>query len=247
MTLPCPAGARGAAGVRIRRCLPLRGKSAAEGRTGSRLVTGKSFLVKRFTHQETFPARRGTELRGTAHRLCISRRIFGARHTVETGFSPFATFSCPQKANFPPSPPRLLPQTIPRGERRALPAPAQGSKVDCQASATVSKKTSKGVRQLRRLRGLWLIRSRTRSNSACDTSRKLQPRGKKYRSSPLAFSLQPLCHGLCGSAKYTGALSCSSNSRNSANSDPLSSDKLFIGLSFSASTIAFLVSPACLE
>ena len=134
-----------------------------------------------------------------------------------------------------------------RGGRRALPAPAQGSRVDCQASATVSKKTSKGVRQPRRLRGLRLIRSRTRSNSACDTSRKLQPRGKKYRSSPLAFSLQPLCHGLCGSAKYTGALSCSSNSRNSANSDPLSRDKLFIGLSFSASTIAFLVSHACLE
>ena len=30
MTLPCPAGARGAAGVRKRRCLPLRGKSASE-------------------------------------------------------------------------------------------------------------------------------------------------------------------------------------------------------------------------
>ena len=53
--------------------------------------------------------------------------------------------------------------------------------------------------------------------------------------------------GLCGSAKKMGALSCSSNSRNSANSDPLSRDRLFIGLSFSASTIAFLVSLACLE
>ena len=30
--LPCPVGARGAAGVRIRRCLPLRGKSASEWR-----------------------------------------------------------------------------------------------------------------------------------------------------------------------------------------------------------------------
>ena len=49
--------------------------------------------------------------------------------------------------------------------------------IDCQASATVWKKTSKGVRQPSRLRGLWLIRSKTRSNSACDTSRKLQPRG----------------------------------------------------------------------
>ena len=30
MTLPCPAGARGAAGVRIRRCSPLRGEGASE-------------------------------------------------------------------------------------------------------------------------------------------------------------------------------------------------------------------------
>ena len=42
------------------------------------------------------------------------------------------------------------------------------------------------MRQLRRLRGLWLIRSRTRSNSAFDTSRKLQPRRKKNRSSLFA-------------------------------------------------------------
>ena len=33
-TLPCPVGARGAAGVRGRRCLPLRGKSASEWRAG---------------------------------------------------------------------------------------------------------------------------------------------------------------------------------------------------------------------
>ena len=39
MTLPCPAGARGAAGVRIRRCLPLRGKSASEL---ARLILGVS-------------------------------------------------------------------------------------------------------------------------------------------------------------------------------------------------------------
>ena len=131
--------------------------------------------------------------------------------------------------------------------RRALPVPAQGTWVDGQSRATASKKTSKGESQPRRLRGLWLIRSRTRLNSACDTSRKLQPLGKKKRSSPLAFSLHPLCHGLCGSAKYTGASSCSSNSRNSANSEPLSSDRLWTGLSLSASRIASLVSDACLE
>ena len=70
----------------------------------------------------------------------------------------------------------------PKGEKpRKVPYdPKTGRKassIDCQASATASKKTSKGVRQPSRLRGLWLIRSKTRSNSACDTSRKLQPRG----------------------------------------------------------------------
>ena len=126
--LPCPVGARGAAGVRVRRCLPCGAKALQSWRAGFWSVHGKEFFAGRFAHQETFPARRGTELRGTSHRFCFSRRISGARHTVETVFSPFTSFSCPQKANFPPSPPRLLPQTIPRGERRALPAPAQGSK-----------------------------------------------------------------------------------------------------------------------
>ena len=49
------------------------------------------------------------------------------------------------------------------GALKAIPA---GAVVDCQARATVSKKTSKGESQPRRLRGLWLIKSRTRSNSA---------------------------------------------------------------------------------
>ena len=39
-TLPCPVGARGAAGVRGRRCLPLRGKSASEWRAGFWVVRG---------------------------------------------------------------------------------------------------------------------------------------------------------------------------------------------------------------
>ena len=50
--------------------------------------------------------------------------------------------------------------------RAAPPKHPAGAVVDCQARATVSKKTSKGESQPRRLRGLWLIKSRTRSNSA---------------------------------------------------------------------------------
>ena len=127
--LPCLVGARCAAGVRIRRCLPLRGKSASElarrilAGSRERVFCGGVLPIRKLSRRAG-----ETELRGTSHRLCFSRRIFGARHTVETGFSPFTTFSRPQKAIFPPSPPRLLPQTIPRGDRRALPAPAQGSK-----------------------------------------------------------------------------------------------------------------------
>ena len=101
--------------------------------------------------------------------------------------------------------------------------------------------------QLRRLRGLWLIRSRTRSNSACDTSKSLQPRGKKISEQSIGVFVAAPLPRLMRFAKYTGALSCSSNSRNSANSDPLSSDKLLYWLILQRSTIAFLVSPACLE
>src|SRR5699024_9911964 len=49
-TLPCPAGARGAAGVRGRRCLPLRGKSASDlarrilGYRGGKLFAGRFAL-----------------------------------------------------------------------------------------------------------------------------------------------------------------------------------------------------------
>ena len=100
--LPCRAW--DAAGVRVRRCLPLRGKSAAEGCAGFWPVHGKEFFAGRFAHQETFPARRGTELRGTSHRFCFSRRISGARHTVETVFFPFYLLFAPAKGHLPALP-----------------------------------------------------------------------------------------------------------------------------------------------
>ena len=65
-TLPCPGGARGAAGVRIRRCLPCGQRRC---RVARRILVyrGKNRVSVRFAHQETFPARRGTELRDTSH------------------------------------------------------------------------------------------------------------------------------------------------------------------------------------
>ena len=139
------------------------GKGAAKWRAGYGRVAEKSGSSKRFAHQGALPARRGRR-RPSCPFLWMARLPFPALMNGAWSIAP------------PPPRPRFLP-AVPQGERRALPAPAQGTKIDCQASATASKKTSKGVRQPSRLRGLWLIRSKTRSNSACDTSRKLQPRG----------------------------------------------------------------------
>ena len=105
----------------------LRGKSASELARRFWSVHGKEFFAGRFAHQETFPARRETELRGTSHRFCFSRRISGARHTVETVFFPLYLLFAPAKGHLPALPAATSSPTIPRGERRALPAPAQGA------------------------------------------------------------------------------------------------------------------------
>ena len=93
-TLPCPGGARGAAGVRIRRCLPLRGKGAAEyGAPDHGFIAGESCL------------RGGLPLNG------------GRAARPGDGSMP----SCAPWD-------RRVHEAIPQGERRALPAPAQGSR-----------------------------------------------------------------------------------------------------------------------
>ena len=51
-TLPCPAGTRGAASVRGRRCLPLRGKSAAELARLILVCRGRELFAERFALQE---------------------------------------------------------------------------------------------------------------------------------------------------------------------------------------------------
>ncbi len=51
-TLPCPGGARGAAGMRERRCLPRWGKGAAVWRAWFWRVYGKKYVAGRSTFQE---------------------------------------------------------------------------------------------------------------------------------------------------------------------------------------------------
>ena len=58
-TLPCPGGARGAAGCAFDAVCPA-GKGAAEWRAGSWCVAEGSRVSERFAHQGVFPARRGT-------------------------------------------------------------------------------------------------------------------------------------------------------------------------------------------
>ena len=107
--VPCdaalPAGARGAAGVRGRRCLPLRGKSASE--LARRIWAGS---WERAFCGALCPS--GGLSRRVGERSCRAFRGEHLRRAVEAGFLPF------------PSPPHS--PAIPQGERRALPAPAQG-------------------------------------------------------------------------------------------------------------------------
>ena len=58
-----------------------------------------------------------------------------------------------------------------------------------------------GLAKARRLRGRSLSSSATASRSASVIVVKSVPLGKYWRSSPLVFSLEPRCHGACGSQK----------------------------------------------
>ena len=66
---------------------------------------------------------------------------------------------------------------------------------------TVECMISNGVRYPRRLRGLRLSLSYTICTSSAAASSRGLPFGKYSRSRPLAFSLQPRCHGWRGNAK----------------------------------------------
>ena len=137
--LPCPVGARGAAGVRIRRCLPLRGKSASElarrilAGSRERVFCGGVLPIRKLSRRA-----RETELRGTSHRFCFSRRISGARHTVETVFPLLPPFRARKRPSSRP-PRRLIPhhpagrtagsaRTRPRGQPLGNPFLGDGNR-----------------------------------------------------------------------------------------------------------------------
>src|SRR3954454_5560867 len=56
-----------------------------------------------------------------------------------------------------------------------------------------------GCRKAKRL--ALLSRVAIASSSACETTDRSVPLGRYWRSRPLVFSLEPRCHGACGSAK----------------------------------------------
>ena len=87
--------------------------------------TGKSFLRGRFAHQETFPARQGNGVAGHISSLLLFAANIRGEAYGRDRFSPFTSFSRPQKAIFPPSPPPHPPPS--RGENGGLcPHPLKG-------------------------------------------------------------------------------------------------------------------------
>ena len=89
------------------------GKGAAKWRAGYGRVAEKSGSSKRFAHQGALPARRGRR-RPSCPFLWMARLPFPALMNGAWSIAP------------PPPRPRFLP-AVPQGERRALPAPAQGT------------------------------------------------------------------------------------------------------------------------
>ena len=116
-----PRWGKGRCWVRRRRCLPRWGKGAAVWRAWFWLVRGEMLFMRRFALQEGLagaPGGRGkTALLIRAHPSRAGRR---ARSTGDGGASRAAKTARSSRG-------RLVFATIPRGERRALPAPAQGT------------------------------------------------------------------------------------------------------------------------
>src|ERR1700720_3524690 len=67
--------------------------------------------------------------------------------------------------------------------------------------ATQALNRSAGVANPRVLRGRSLSCRATLLSWACEYTDRSVPFGKYCRSRPLVFSLEPRCHGLCGSQK----------------------------------------------
>ena len=121
--LPCPVGARGAAGVRVRRCLPCGAKALQRGAPDFGRFTGKSFL------RGVLPIRKLSRRAGereTEPSYIFQRGGDVCRLTGGTRPSPGKIFHIILPPQTRHSTRRASSPTIPRGERRALPAPAQG-------------------------------------------------------------------------------------------------------------------------
>src|ERR1700686_1443926 len=88
--------------------------------------------------------------------------------------------------------------------------------------ATQALNLSAGVSNCKVSRGRSLSCLATLFRCACECPDKSVPFGKYCLSRPLVFSLEPRCHGLCGSQKYTSILVASVNRRLSASSLPRS-------------------------
>ena len=118
-----PRWGKGRCGVRGRRCLPRWGKGAAVWRAWFWLVRGEMLFMRRFALQEGLAGAPG----GGEKPLCVFARILqgladapGARGDGAMGASRAAKTARSSRG-------RLVFATIPRGDRRALPAPAQGT------------------------------------------------------------------------------------------------------------------------
>ena len=142
MTLPCPNGAKGAAGVRGRRCLPCGQRRCRVARRIWVCCGGKQGFGA-FCPSGGFAGAPGTGATRVSpqgmemHAIPRTERtlspakpsalsVRGKRGTLQAA-PHHPRISRPQKISFPPFPSPPHPPTIPRGDRRALPAPAQGS------------------------------------------------------------------------------------------------------------------------
>ena len=111
-TLPCPAGARGAASMRERRCLPHWGKSASELARLVLVCHGREQKVGALCPSGTAGRRAGGWSRGE----------HPTREWAQHWLQPF----CADKIQRSAPSARPVSHAVPRGDRRALPAPAQG-------------------------------------------------------------------------------------------------------------------------
>ena len=114
-----PRWGKGRCGVRGRRCLPRWGKGAAVWRAWFWLVRGEMLFMRRFALQEGLAGAPGG--RGKTALLIRAHPSRAGRRARSTGGASRAAKTARSSRG------RLVFATIPRGDRRALPAPAQGT------------------------------------------------------------------------------------------------------------------------